>query len=288
MSFELKKHTLNANGMEYNVRSAGLDQDGELVIFLHGFPESSIVWEEVMKKMAANGYRCLAPNQRGYSEGARPEGMENYVYPLLTGDVIGFAEAVGCTGKFHLVGHDWGAAVGWAVNCYYPERVQSYVAMGTPYNPALLWAMEHDEEQYTKSTYLRNFLVPDVPEQTYSANDWGNLRGVWNGFDQKFIDDYMEIFTQPGAFTAALNWYRGTLLLPDQNQVPYGEIKTPTTFIWGNQDQALGRTAAEKTADFCTGEYHFRELDASHWLMQFNEPECSEIIMEHIKNHSLN
>ena len=102
MGCEVKKDILKANGFEYTYRAAGLDNDGPLVILLHGFPESSFIWIPLLEKLAAKGYKAFAPNQRGYSDGARPEGIEPYSVGHLADDVIGFADALGCDGKFYL------------------------------------------------------------------------------------------------------------------------------------------------------------------------------------------
>jgi len=281
MGSTLKKEIIKANGMEYLCRTAGLDNDGELVIFLHGFPESSIIWEGVMVKLAEMGYRCLAPNQRGYSDGARPVGYENYSYQKTADDVPGFADAVGCTGKFHLVGHDWGSACGWTALARHPERIQSWVGMSTPYSPAFTWALANDADQYKKSAYIREFMEPDAPEASLAANDYARLRGYWAGFDQRIIDDYLQIFSKLEARTAAVNWYRGALMVP--NDTEYGDVTIPTAFIWGNDDLALGRAGVEKSHEYMKGYYDFHELNAGHWLMQFNEAECTEIIINHIK-----
>lgn len=280
MSAALKKEIIKASGMEFLCRTAGLDNDGELVIFLHGFPESSIIWERLIVKLAEKGYRCLAPNQRGYSDGARPEGYENYASRYLANDVLAFADAVDCPGKFHIVGHDWGSSVGWTVCNLYPERVQSFVAMSTPYSRAFSWALKNDEDQYIKSAYIREFQEPDAPEASLAADDYKWLRELWNGFDQRVIDDYLTIFSQPAARTAAVNWYRALFMV--KNDFRYNDINVPVTFIWGNDDLALGRAGAEKTKDFMKNYYNFIELNAGHWLMQFNEDECSKIIMEHV------
>ena len=152
--------------------------------------------------------------------------------------------------------------------------------MSTPYNPAFLWAMQNDEEQYKKSHYIREFQTPDAPEASLAADDYARLRGYWAGFDQKVIDDYLTIFSKLEARTAAVNWYRALFAI--QNDFEYKDITAPVTFIWGNTDLALGRAGAEKTKDFMKGYYKFVELNAGHWLMQFNEEECSKIIMEHI------
>lgn len=281
MTTTVTKTTLKMNGMEYLCRTAGLEHNGELVIFLHGFPESSVIWEKTMSKLASLGYRCLAPDQRGYSDGARPDGYENYSFRKLAADVVGFADLVGCSGKFHLVGHDIGAALGWNVVTLYPERIQSWTAMSVPHWPAYKWALENDPVQKEKGAYVNHFMEPDVPEALLAANDYAILRRLWEGFDQETLEDYMRIFSQPAARTATINWYRGIMKV--QEQIPYGEIETPTAFIWGNEDLAIGRTGVEKSHTYMKGYYDFHELNAGHWLTEFNEPEVSEIIIKHIQ-----
>ncbi|GIP43474.1 haloalkane dehalogenase [Paenibacillus sp. J45TS6] len=281
MNTTVTKTTLKMNGMEYLCRTAGLEQNGELIIFLHGFPESSIIWEETMSKLASLGYRCLAPDQRGYSDGARPNGIENYSLKKLSADAIGFADVMGCSGKFHLVGHDLGAAVGWNVVTLYPQRIQTWTALSVPHWAAYKWALENDPVQKQKGAYVNKFMEPNVPESLIAANDYAVLRHLWEGFDQKTQEDYMRIFSQPEARTAVINWYRGIMQV--QEQIPYGDIETPTAFIWGNEDLALARAGVEKSHTYMKGYYDFHELNAGHWLTQFNEPEVSEIIIKHIQ-----
>lgn len=285
MSAEVKKITVTMDGLEYLCRTAGLDQTGELVIFLHGFPESSIIWEKTMMKLASLGYRCMAPDQRGYSDGARPEGYENYTFRKLAADVIGFADWAGCAHKFHLVGHDIGAALGWNVVTLYPQRIQSWTAMSVPHWPAYKWALENDPTQKEKGAYVGHFMTPETPEALLAANNYAVLRKLWEGFHQEAIDDYLRIFSQPAARTAAVNWYRGIMQI--QENISYGEIEVPTAFIWGNQDLAIGRAGIEKSHTYMKGYYDFHELDAGHWLTEFHEPEVSDIIIRHIRKFQL-
>lgn len=277
----VEKGLLKANGYEYLYRYAGLDNDGPLVLLLHGFPETSIIWEPLLSKLADLGYRAAAPNQRGYSDGARPEGIAPYSVGVIADDVIGFAEALGCDGKFYLVGHDWGGSVGWAVVNNYPERIQAYVGMSTPYTPAFMYAMMNDEDQKAKSFYIRDFQTPEIPEQNMAKDDYAWLRGYWEGFSQEVIDDYLTVFSQPAARTATVNWYRAMFAV--KNDFEYKPVELPVTYIWGNQDIALGRLGAEMTAQFMKGYYNFVEVDGGHWLMEFNEPEVSALIIEHIQ-----
>lgn len=289
MNNEVKKTTISANEMDFTCRTCGLDNKGELVILLHGFPQSSIIWENIIKKLADNGYRCLAPNQRGYSDGARPVGMENFTTRKLASDVVALADAVGEKGKFHLIGHDWGAGVGWAAVTLYPERIQSWTAMSTPHSAAFEWAVANDPEQQKQSHYIFEYLTPDLPEELLIKDDHAKLREIWNGFESKNIDDYLEIFSNKEACTSILNWYRALMLVKPSEQNPeihFGPIYTPTCYIWGNHDFALGRVGVEKGHEYMKGYYKFVELDgAGHWLMENNEQECIKEIIELIENN---
>ena len=153
--------------------------------------------------------------------------------------------------------------------------------MSTPYTPAFRWAMMNDPDQQAKSFYIRDFQTPVVPEETMAKDDYAWLRNYWAGFDEATIEDYLTIFSQPAARTATVNWYRAMFAV--KNDFEYKPVELPITYIWGNEDIALGRTGAEMTAQFMKGYYNFVEMKAGHWLMQFNEPECSDIIMEHIE-----
>lgn len=283
MSKVIKKE-ITINHMTYTVREAGIENTGDLVILLHGFPECSIIWEKTMEKLSDLGYRCLAPDQRGYSKGARPKGYENYSVQILAQDVINYAEYVNSKERFHLVGHDFGAVVGWTTVTMYPERIKSWTALSVPYWPAYLWAIQNDKEQQEKGAYVKHFQEPDKPEQMLSANHYEVLKKLWTGFDEDIIDEYMTIFSEPDALTSVVNWYRALFMV--QSKVNYKEITTPTLFIWGNQDLAIGRAGVEKSHAFMKGDYQFRELDAGHWLTEFNEPEVSQLIIEHIKRYT--
>lgn len=140
---EVVKKEMTIDGMTFSVREAGMENQGELIVFLHGFPESSIIWEETMKKCADLGYRCIAPDQRGYSKGARPEGYENYAVNILAEDVFKFAG----NENIHLVGHDFGAVVGWTAVAMHPEKIISWTALSVPYWPAYFLAIQNDPEQ---------------------------------------------------------------------------------------------------------------------------------------------
>ena len=283
MMSKVVKTTVEMNGMTYTVREAGMENEGELVIFLHGFPECSLIWEKTMAKLSDLGYRCFAPDQRGYSEGARPDGYQNYAVNILAEDVIGFAELLGEHGKFHLVGHDFGAVVGWTVVAMHQERIISWTALSVPYWSAYYWAIQNDPEQQKKGAYVKHFQEPKVPEQMLAANDYAILKRLWEGFDEKVIQEYMQIFDKADALTAVVNWYRALFMV--DTGVQYQNVTIPVMFIWGNQDLAIGRAGVEKSHTYMKGDYQFCELDAGHWLTEFNESEVSKLIITEIIGH---
>ena len=229
-----------ANGFTFHCRECG-PEGGEPVILLHGFPESSRMWTPLLPVLAEAGYRVLAPDQRGYSPGARPEGIDNYRYANLASDVTALADAVGFE-RFHLVGHDWGAGAGWAVVARSPERIVSWAALSVPHVAAFGRAIREDEDQAKRSTYITFFQQPGVAEAALSANDFEGLKNVWSASSEEEKAEYLALFSQPGALTAALNWYRGSRGIdPDDPEVQFGDVTTPTLLVWGNRDQAIGR-----------------------------------------------
>ncbi|MCC7362824.1 MAG: alpha/beta hydrolase [Dehalococcoidia bacterium] len=278
---------ITVNGMTFRCREAG--ESGEPVILLHGFPETSHMWTQLLPELVAADYRCLAPDQRGYSPKARPEGKENYQTDLLAKDVIDLADAWGVD-KFHLIAHDWGAGVGWRVVMTYPERVQSWTALSIPHPASYGRAFRDDPDQQEKSQYIFFFQEPGVAEAAFAANDWEMLRNIWAASDDEEKREYVAQFTEPGAMTAALNWYRGSFgMREDPGNMADAERKvaTPTLTIWGNGDQAVGRATTLAQTDYMTGYNKFVELDAGHWLIQERFDDVKGEILAHLRQFPL-
>ncbi|MFN0148987.1 MAG: alpha/beta fold hydrolase [Dehalococcoidia bacterium] len=274
---------INANGMTFRCREAGTT--GEPVILLHGFPETSHMWTKLMPLLVEAGYRCLAPDQRGYSAGARPEGIPNYATDLLVSDVMALAQAWGAGEKFHLVAHDWGAGVGWRLVNAHPERIASWTSLSIPHPASYGRAFREDPEQQEKSQYIIFFQEPGAAEAAMSANDWAMLRTIWSASDPEEVAEYVDTFTKPGAMTAALNWYRASFgggQLADASAAEF-KVALPSLTIWGNQDQAVGRSTTANQAQYMTGYNRFVELDAGHWLVQEKLPEVSAEVLAHLK-----
>lgn len=279
---EITIRDIQANGYTFRCRESG-PRDGELVLLLHGFPETSAMWDEFIPKLTAAGFRVLAPDQRGYSPGARPEGKEHYRYIDTANDAIALADTVGYT-RFHLVGHDWGAGCGWSVVCTSPQRVASYVALSVPHVAAFGRAIREDEDQKQRSQYVTFFQEPGVAEAALSADDFARLKNVWSAIPEPLKAQYLEHFSEPGALTGALNWYRGSNgLSPDDTEVTFGKVAIPTLVIWGNQDSAIGRKSNDDAREYMTGPYRWLELDAGHWLIQEQFETVSKEVLAHLE-----
>jgi len=277
--FEWKK--VSANGFIFDVITAG-QSDGSAVIFLHGFPEFADAWIEIMKPIAAGGFRCIAIQQRGYSDGARPKQVGDYKVDKLVGDVLAIADALGAK-RFHLVAHDWGGIVAWLLAARHPERLATLSVLSTPHVDAFMEAIKVDPEQKKKSWYVGLFRFPfHLAEFLILRNDAKLLKSCYRGqlSDEQLTRNVFR-FSKPGVLTAALNWYRAL-----DKSVNVGIIRdTPVLFIWGSADQALGRTAATKTADFVSSKYQFEPLEGlSHWLLEQAPEQCAELCLRHFSS----
>lgn len=278
-----------ANGMIFRSRVAGLDNvSGEPVILLHGFPETSTMWANLMERLADEGYCCFAPDQRGYSPNARPEGIEHYIYQDLVSDVVTLADELSF-GNFHLIGHDWGSTIGWAIVSLYPERVHSWTAMSVPHMDAFRSALADDPDQQTRSQYIAFFRKPELPEKVLTANDLESLCTLWASIPREQVEEYVTVFSKPSALRAVLNWYRANSFgLEDGYQGPmFGPVSNPTLLIWGNRDIAIGRAAVERTKQYMKGPYRLVELDAGHWLIQEEPDRVHDEILGHLRSNRI-
>lgn len=266
------------DGLTFEVDDSG--GAAEAVVLLHGFPQTRTSWAGLTPHLVGAGYRVLAPDQRGYSPGARPEGKENYRYQDIAADVVALADSWGVD-KFHLVGHDWGAGAGWAAVALYPERIVSWSALSVPHVGAFGRAIREDADQAQRSTYITFFQEPGVAEAALSANEFAGLKNVWSASSEEERAEYLSVFTQPGALTGALNWYRGSGGIQPADE--FGDVHTPTLLVWGNQDTAIGRVGVENGAKFMKGPYTFVELDAGHWLIQEKFEAVSDAILAHLR-----
>jgi pimeloyl-ACP methyl ester carboxylesterase len=267
--------------LTFDVRVDGPD-DGRPVLLLHGFPETSLSWAAVTPLLAEAGLRTYAPDQLGYSPGARPDEVEAYSLPSLaqvTADLLTELDIP----RADVVGHDWGANAAWALAAWHPDRVRSLTAVSVPHPGAFTAAYRADPEQKERSAYIRLFWQPGKAEEVLLADGARRLRRMLGtraetGIPEDAVEEYVAVLSAPGALTAALNWYRA---MSSGSRVD--PIGVPTTYVWSDNDVAIGRTAAEGCAGFVTGDYRFVELPGiTHWIPEQAPRELAVAILDRI------
>jgi pimeloyl-ACP methyl ester carboxylesterase len=258
------------------------DADGEVVVLLHGFPETSECWKQQVPALVEAGYRVVAPDQRGYSPGARPSDQSAYSSSCLIGDVLAVADAVGAD-RFHLVGHDWGGAVAWQVAGRHADRLRSLTVLSTPHPAAFGLALsgEVGSDQVSRSGYM-DFFRTEGSEDVMLAEDAGLLKLVYlgSGLTEEEAAPYLAALSTPDALRAALCWYRAADVTLVEG---LGPIVSPTLYIWSTEDVALGREAAEATARFVDGPFRFEVLEGvDHWIGEHAPDSVNALLLEHL------
>ena len=286
-----------AGGLEFEIRTAGPKQ-GELILMLHGFPQTSYSFRHQMPALARAGYRVVAPDLRGYSPGARPENVADYAMDRLVDDVFAMADSLAMADPlgrdtFHIVGHDWGGAIAWAAAARAPERVRSLAVLSTPHYLALALAQawsDSTSDQSQRSGYMRDFAA-DGAEHRFLADDAALLRGIYAqaGLSDEDIGVYLEALGTPDALRAALNYYRALNLSragqASTSAPAFRAIEAPTLYVWSTEDAAFSRAAAEKTADYVSGPYRFEVLEGiSHWIPEHAAERTTELLLEHFES----
>jgi pimeloyl-ACP methyl ester carboxylesterase len=275
-----------ASGMTFDVSVSGPDV-APLVLMLHGFGVSRFFWNAQVRAVGAAGYLAVAPNQRGYAAGARPDPANHASYRVdrLIGDAFDVVAAVGHGDRrFHLVGHDWGASLAWQIADQHPERLASLTILSRPHPLAFARALElPDDEQRQRSGHHTTFLEADAGPNILADNaNWLRTRLTKNGVPPVAIEAHLSVIGNPSAMEAALAWYRARGV----RHAPVAPTRVPTLFIWGDQDDTVGRAAAEGTAEFIAAPYHFAELPGvGHYAADQVPKQVNSLLLEHLKRH---
>jgi pimeloyl-ACP methyl ester carboxylesterase len=265
------------DGLTFDVDDLG--GDGQPVILLHGFPQTKESWHQVAPVLSEAGYRVLAPDQRGYSPGARPPRRRDYSLDKLVGDVLALADAAG-VGRFHVIGHDWGGAVAWGLGASHPERLASLTSLSTPHGRAMGRALL-TSSQALKSWYMLAFQVPSLPEKAVSSGDRLRRSLVGSGLPEAQADASAALLRGGGA-RGAINWYRAMPFSPPSMA---GPISVATLYVYGTDDFALGRRAADLTGGHVTGPYRYEVLDGvGHWIPERGDL-VNPLLLEHLAAH---
>jgi pimeloyl-ACP methyl ester carboxylesterase len=253
--------------------------EGPAVVLLHGFPDSHSLWAHQVEALVGAGYRVIVPDLRGFGESSKPAEVERYRVLDLVGDVVGILDSLDVQ-RAHIVGHDWGAALAWAMAAFVPDRVDHLVALSVGHPSSF---RDAGFVQREKSWYFLLFQFEGIAEQWLSADDFANMR-AWArhpDMDQVVVD-----LARPGALTAALNWYRAnvhprTWIEPRR---PFPHIAAPTMGVWSSGDlflDELGMTGSQRYLD---GSWRYERIEgAGHWMQLEAPDQVSALLVEFLR-----
>jgi pimeloyl-ACP methyl ester carboxylesterase len=281
----LEKITL-PSGLTFDALCAG-EPGAPLVLLLHGFAESMHCWHEQVAAFGDIGYRAVAPSQRGYSPGARPDpgDPQNYHIDRLMDDAMAIAAAAGYgEARFHLVGHDWGGSIAWGLADRHPQRLASLTILSRPHPNSFNRALQMiDGDQAHRSRHHKAFLEPDAADMVLADNaKWLRDRLTANRVPAAAIEQHLTVLGNKDTMEAALAWYRARGAV----RGPLGPIRVPTLYVWGDADDTVGRVAAEGTVDFIAAPYRFEILPGVGHFVADQAPErVSELLLAHVAEH---
>jgi pimeloyl-ACP methyl ester carboxylesterase len=256
--------------------------DAPGVLLLHGFPETRHMWRHQLDALADAGFRAIAPDQRGYSAGARPADGDAYATDLIVADALALMDALGSP-RFHLVGHDWGGQVAWLLAAAHADRLRSLSILSRPHPAAFVRALQEDPAQAERSRHHRAFREPGAIERMRAAGLEPLRRALADqGVPAADAAVYLGALMEPGAIEGAMNWYRFGNLLAGATP----PTTVPTLYVWGARDATVGRRAAELTAAHVRGPYRFVALeDAGHFVVDEFPAKTSDLLLEHLRRN---
>ncbi|WP_109774077.1 alpha/beta fold hydrolase [Quadrisphaera granulorum] len=270
-------------GLHFDVTDVGPDlPDAPAVLCLHGFPQDRSAYDAVAHRLAGRGVRVLAPDQRGYSPGARPPGRRAYALPELVADAVALLDAAGAR-RAPVVGHDWGGVVAWALAAWHPDRVASLTALSQAHPDAMTGSLLRSS-QALRSWHIAAFQVPGLPEQVLTRAGALERLLVHTGLPIDLARGYAERAATGGRLTAALGWYRA---------VPFagraggrgrgvGRVAVPVTYLHGWRDPFYSPATVLATADHVDGPFQRRTLDTGHWVPELEPDAVVTAVLEHL------
>lgn len=257
--------------------------EGPLILLLHGFPEFWYGWRLQIAPLAAAGFRVVAPDLRGYNLSSKPKDVAAYTADQLAVDVKGLIGELGAESAL-LVGHDWGGTAAWTTAMNYPEVVDRLVVLDAAHPRALQKGLTKPR-QFARSWYFFFFALPDVPERTTRADHFRFfrrfLRDARPAFTPAEIQHYVEAWSQPGAATAMINYYRAAVRPQKGPKSEVRPISAPTLAIWGEQDRYLGRgVRTPDSADVPNLERVVQLPNASHWVHHDQAKQVNQLLID--------
>ncbi len=284
---EFRHERIAADGLDLHVVTAG---NGPPVILLHGFPENWRSWQQQIPALVGAGFSVLAPDMRGYNLSDRPAPKNAYQLDHLVADVVALVQVTGQS-RAHIVGHDWGGIIAWAFAEKHPELVDKLVILNAPHLKIYLQKVRQPRQMF-KSWYMFFFLLPRLPEIALSARNFQAIRDMFKlrparktAFTDTDIEQYIDALSQPGALTAALNYYRANFTMANARRFAHSPpLRMETLIIWGELDPALGIELLEgldQVAPYCR--VH-RLRDASHWVQNEAPREVNQLLLDFLKS----
>ena len=258
--------------------------DGPLIVLLHGFPEFWYGWRLQLQPLAAAGFRVVAPDMRGYNLSSRPDGVADYETDKLVADVRGLIHERGAESAM-LVGHDWGGTAAWFTAMHHPEMVDRLAILNAAHPRKLSQGLHHPG-QLRKSWYFFFFDLPELPEAVVHANHWHFFRHFLGDarppFTKEETERYVEAWSQPGAATGMINYYRSSVRQSQKKaEAALRPISAPTLVIWGQRDRYLGQELAEPEHDDVPNLVRVERLpDASHWVHHDEAERVTQLLIE--------
>jgi pimeloyl-ACP methyl ester carboxylesterase len=267
----IRHETVAANGLRFHVARAGA---GPLMLFLHGFPEYWGMWRPLLEHFGARGWCAAAPDLRGYNLSEKPAAVEAYRAKHLVADVLALA-AHYTKDKFVLVAHDWGGAVAWGLAISHPERLSKLVMLNSPH-PYVFWReLCNNPAQQKASEYMLLFRLAKA-ERVLSENGYARLLAWFPGLDPDYRRELIEAWSQPGALTGGLNYYRASPLYPPSADDPGPQklqlkpedfvVRVPTLVLWGERDPALLTGCLDGLEALVPDLKLVRVPEATHWI----------------------
>jgi len=275
---------------------------GKLFLFLHGFPEFWYGWRRQIAEFSRD-FHVVAPDLRGYNLSSKPEGVDSYGIGLLIEDVHCLIRHLG-TGQCLLAGHDWGGLLAWIVAGVFPDLVEKLIVVNAPHPAIFLRELRGNPGQRQASQYMVAFRAnPDI-EKVISADHFANFDrlllqpGIAKGyFDEEDRRAYHQAWSEPGALTAGLNYYRAAQLGPLEQDAPIPQtlasladglsIQAATLVIWGEQDPYLLTGNLEGLEKFVPRLKLRRVPDATHWVIHERSALVNSYIREFVEEKPL-
>lgn len=244
------------NGLNMHYVTAG---EGPPVLLLHGFPDTHAIWRRQVPALAAAGFRVIAPDLRGYGKTDMPGDVGAYAIDFLADDVLRLMDALGI-GQATVVGHDWGALIGWHLAMHAPQRVSRYAALSVGHPKAIAKA---GLAQKLRFWYMGVFVTPVLAETLLKAGNWAVLRSMHSSREQQQL--WIDALAPQGRLTAALNYYRANLKASGARR--WKPVDVPVLGVWSERDPALGERQMLDTREQCRAGFQYARIDGvGHWL----------------------